>query len=401
VTAKTREVVVGAVFVGALTLLGIFTIIVGNYNPFAPPEKLWVFFNDVGGLRKGNVVRIAGLEEGQVKEMWLARHGVLAELTVSPDVVLHDGYTVTVRSFSPLGGKFVDIERGNLGAPVVRSVEPREKEGEPEVEALRGYIEPEFISEISDLAAKVKPLMVTAVANIRDVTAKINNMEGSLGRLVGDPELYEHLVKASANLDRATQQVTSLVDKVNNGTGTLAKLVNDPALYDATTGTMERVRSLAGKVDDGKGAVGALFNDDRVRDSLARTIEHIEAILAAADKGEGTIGRLVRDEKLYENLTGALADLRKTTQMIADARGPLGVLINDEQAGEQLRRTIEHIERVTDAIAMGKGSLGRFVMDDRLITEAERVIVEVRESVEDLREQAAINAFVVAVFQAF
>lgn len=398
-TAKSRELVVGAVFVGALTILGIFTIIVGNFNPFAPPRKVWVFFFDVGGLRKGNVVRVSGLELGQVDAMEIGPRGVLTTLKLSPEVVLHEDYKITVRAFSPLGGKYVDVERGDLTGPVVESVEPKDHRNP--VEALRGLNEPEFISEISDLAAKVKPLMVTAVANVADVTQRIKNMQGSLGLLVGDPQLYQHLVNASANLDKATQQITTMVDKINSGEGTIGKLVYDGALYDATAATMKRVQSVVTKVDEGKGPIGALFNDDKVRDSLARTIEHLEGILAAADKGEGTIGRLVRDEKLYDNLAAALGELRKTLTMVGEAQGPIGVLLNDKQAGEELRQTIAHLERVTDALASGKGTVGRLIMDDRFIVEAERIIVELRESVEDVREQAPINAFVTAIFQTF
>jgi phospholipid/cholesterol/gamma-HCH transport system substrate-binding protein len=401
-TATKRELIVGLVFTGALVALGVFTIILGNYNPLKPPKTLYVFFEDVGGLRKGNVVRIAGLEVGQVDEMQLKPKGVLAKLRLQPGVELHEGYSIKVRAFSPLGGKYVDIERGNLAGPVVFDPPPEDPEHpENDPHVLRGKTEAEFISELADFAEKAKPKLLEFSDNLVAITDKVKNMEGTVGRLIGDPTMYEHLVKASANLDRATQQATSLIDKINSGTGTLGKLVNDDRLYEATTGTMERVRSVAEKVDAGRGTVGALFNDEALRASVARTVEHIESILAAADRGEGSIGRLVRDEKLYDNLAAALAGLRKTMDMIAEAKGPIGVLVNDEQAGENVRRTLAHVEKVSDALASGKGTLGRLIMDDRLVGEAERILVEIRESVEDLREQAPINSFVTAIFQAF
>jgi phospholipid/cholesterol/gamma-HCH transport system substrate-binding protein len=400
-TARGREVVVGAVFFATLTVLGIFTIIIGDMSILNPPKKVWVYFGDVAGLRVGNVVRISGLERGKVKEMRLRGTGVLAMLSVHPSVKIHPGHKIRVKAFSPLGGKYVDVDRGDLSQPPLSLSEEMPKEGREAKEALIGSTEKEFISELSDLAETVKPMVISAVANIRDVTGKVNSMQGTLGRLVGDPTMYNHLRNAARNLEETTDSVNKVLGKINEGDGTLAKLVNDGKLYDSTVRTLERVESIARKVDEGKGTIGALFNDDGMRDDVKRTIQKVASLLKRADDGEGTMGQLVRNDRLYKALSQALEDLSKLSGQIADAKGPVGVLITDAQAGENVRRTIAHIEKITDSVASGRGSVGRLFMDDRLITEAERVVVELRESVEDLREQAPINAFVNAVFQAF
>src|SRR5687768_7245105 len=196
-TTRGKELVVGIVFFATLTVLGVFTILISGYNPLRPPVNMWVFFDDVAGLREGNVVRIAGLEVGQVKKMLLRPRGVMSQLVVQSHVKLHPGHRITVRSFSPLGGKYVDVDRGELSMP---SLDIPQDMPEPK-DALKGFHEAEFISEIADLAEKVKPLVISAVANIRDVTEKVNNMQGTLGRLVGDPSMYNHLRNASRNLE--------------------------------------------------------------------------------------------------------------------------------------------------------------------------------------------------------
>jgi phospholipid/cholesterol/gamma-HCH transport system substrate-binding protein len=396
-TQKRREAIVGIVFVGALVILGFFTVVIGKYNPLEPPKKLWVYFPSVGGLREGNVVRIAGLEIGQVKRMKLMPKGVLARLEVQPGVRLHEGYEIKVRSFSPLGGKYVDVDRGDLTKPEVETdfVDPEKNY----TEVLRGGVEAELISELSDLAEKAKPVVLDAVKNLRDATAKINEMQGTIGKLIGDPTIHDNLARATERLDEAVEHATEIVRKIDRGEGTLARLVNDPKLYEVTTGTLERVQSIAKKVDEGEGAVGALFNDEKLRQKLVESAEHLESILAGVERGEGNVGRLFRDTKLYDNLAGALEDLGKTLRTIAEAKGPLGVLFRDEKAGEDLKATIAHMERVTGALADGRGTLGKLIMDDRLIREAERVFVEIRESTEDLREQAPINAFATAILQ--
>lgn len=407
-----KEMIVGIAFFGILVTLGVFTILIGEINPFKEPTFVYVHFpKGVGGLRIGNVVRIAGLEVGKVDRMALADVGVVAQLKLSPDINLHNGYGIKVRSFSALGGKYVDVLRGNTKAPILDlKVElsdklPTEADLQrysgPQGPILTGNVEVELISELADLAEEIKPEITKAIRNIREATDRINSMQGTLGKVIGDPQLYDNLASASGNIDRASADLADVLEKINHGNGSLAKLVNDSKLYDHTTKLAEHLSSVAAKVDTGQGTVGRLFNDDKMADDLATSVEHIEALLAKVRAGEGTVGALLNERKLYDELADTFENMKLMTAKAAEGRGPLGVMLTDEEAAEQLRRTIARIDKVSEQVAAGRGTVGKLLMDDKLITETERVIVEVRESIEDLREQAPINSFVQAVFQAF
>jgi phospholipid/cholesterol/gamma-HCH transport system substrate-binding protein len=400
-TGSVKEVVVGVVFFATLVLLAVFTVLIGNYNPLDPPKEVYAFFPKVSGLREGNVVRIAGLERGSVKKMYLHPRGVVAMLELHPRTKLFPNYKMTVRSFSPLGGKYIDLERGDLAQPPIQLPEQQPDEPTDPKQALQGLVEAELLAELADFAETVKPMLVSAVANIQGFTAKMNSTQGSLGLLVSDPSLYNNLRNASKNLDETTASVNRVLGKIDTGNGTLALLVNDPRLYNSTVDALDGVARVAGRIDRGEGTVGALFTDNRMRDDVKSAITHIDSILAGIDQGQGTLGQVVRNPRLYNALTQMLEDLSKVSAQIAEARGPLGVFISDEKAGEDVRRIIASAEKVTAAMADGRGTLGRLFMDDRLINEAERVAVELRESVEDFREQAPINSFVQSVFQAF
>jgi phospholipid/cholesterol/gamma-HCH transport system substrate-binding protein len=56
---------------------------------------------------------------------------------------------------------------------------------------------------------------------------------------------------------------------------------------------------------------------------------------------------------------------------------------------------------VTEKVNKGQGTLSKFVNDDAIFRETKALLKEVRESVEDLREQAPINSFIGVVFSAF
>ncbi|GIW71578.1 MAG: ABC transporter substrate-binding protein [Planctomycetota bacterium] len=404
-----RELIVGVVFFAILVVLGVFTVIVSGYNPLNPPQTWYVYFpHGVAGLRKGNVVRVAGLEVGKVDDMWPMPEGVLAELVIQPGIEIFPGYDIKIRSFSPLGGKYVDVVRGQsrqrpleVRLPAVPRADELAELAGPQGPVLLGDTEAELISTLADLAEEIKPAVVEAVNNIREATARLNQTQGTLGLLLSDRRLYDNLAAASAHLERASGELAAVVHKVHAGEGTLSRLLNDPALYERTVAAMRNVESITAKVDRGPGTLARLLNEPRLADDLERAADHLEVILYQAAYGRGTVAALLNERRLHDELVAALGGLREVTERLAHARGPLGVLLTDERAATDLRRTLAHLEKITGTVAAGRGTVGRLIMDDKLIQEAERVLVQLRESVEDLREQAPINAFTQAVFQAF
>ncbi|MHC4389885.1 MAG: MlaD family protein [Planctomycetota bacterium] len=435
--ATKKELIVGVVFVAILVIIGVFTILIRGINPLKPPQDLVVYFKDgVGGLREGNVVRIAGLEVGQVDDMELMPIGVLVHLSVKNNVKLFPGYEITVRAFSPLGGKYVDVRRGRqtmepltltLTGGDFRSMADDETvnpatalhlEGAINNQnPVRGTAEAELIKELATLAENIRPDIEAAIRNIRETTEKVNSMQGTVGKLVGDPALFDSLRGAAENIEEATGHLVGIAEKADSGTGTIAKLLNDSKLYDEAANALESVGNVAAKVDEGKGTVGRLFNNDSLALSLEKSVENLNRILEKAndENGQGTISKIVNDGRLYEELVESLESIQSTLALVNEGKGPVGVLLKDEESGERVKRTLASVERATErldrtmanveittgAIADGKGTIGRLIMDDRLVNEAERVIVELRESVEDIREQAPVSAFVQAVFAAF
>lgn len=75
---------------------------------------------------------------------------------------------------------------------------------------------------------------------------------------------------------------------------------------------------------------------------------------------------------------------------------------------EDVRRTIKNVAEITDKINSGDGTIGKLINDNELhrnantlVTDAQIVVREVRESLEDTREQAPVTSFVRAALTAF
>jgi phospholipid/cholesterol/gamma-HCH transport system substrate-binding protein len=99
--------------------------------------------------------------------------------------------------------------------------------------------------------------------------------------------------------------------------------------------------------------------------TLPETAENVRKITADAS-------RLFDDH--YEDISETLSNLRA--------------------ASLQLEASLKAMEQVSAQIREGEGTLGKLIQDDALYVEAKSTLTEMRNLIEDLREQAPISAFI-------
>jgi phospholipid/cholesterol/gamma-HCH transport system substrate-binding protein len=81
---------------------------------------------------------------------------------------------------------------------------------------------------LSDLAASLASLRVS-VARLDRLSYRAEHAQGLIPRLAEDPQLADQLMSDLGQTSRKLQQI---LDKINTGQGTLGKMVNDPTLYN-------------------------------------------------------------------------------------------------------------------------------------------------------------------------
>ncbi|MBN2041853.1 MAG: MCE family protein [Spirochaetes bacterium] len=92
----------------------------------------------------------------------------------------------------------------------------------------------------------------------------------------------------------------------------------------------------------------------------------------------------------YDNLKGySSGDLfGSITDLIAENR-------------ENIYRSIRNLRDITSKINKGKGTIGKLVNENKVHDDADNLITEVRDTIEDSREQAPITSFIRAALMAF
>lgn len=180
-----------------LFVLGIF-IIGKQKNLFNPVFSLKANFQNVSGLQVGNTVRFSGINIGTVDNISIVNDTtVKVEMLIKKEVqrFLKSDSQASIGSEGIIGDKVVVISQGYNSTKTVKSgqmiasVEP---------------IETDAIMRSLKITADNAAL---ASEDIVSIVAKINNGEGTLGRLIQDKTMANNIDKTLVNLKQSSQKL--------------------------------------------------------------------------------------------------------------------------------------------------------------------------------------------------
>jgi phospholipid/cholesterol/gamma-HCH transport system substrate-binding protein len=207
--------------VGIFVLLGIIvltfmTITVGKFHLGKEAGyRVYAVFDSAAGVDRNSPVRIAGVHVGTVEGISLEGGKAKITLRIPPTVQLYEDAKAYLRSEGLLGERYVEISAGSedkprlkeegfiqQGAPPVTLEQVLSRLGgigedfegvlKPLGQILRG-IEPEkvghVVSNFEAFSRDLPPLVADAretLGNFKNITAKLERGEGTLGKLITD-----------------------------------------------------------------------------------------------------------------------------------------------------------------------------------------------------------------------
>ncbi len=300
----SMEITVGFFMFMVLLALAVFTIVLSTENIFRESYRMTVAFEDVLGLRAGDNVHVRGLKVGKVKDLRLEPEGVYVDLSLDSDVKLRRDYRIEITASSALGGRHIQIYEGSLDAEflpegsIVRGLPPVDlmAEAGKAVESVRDALEE------GGILANLK----SSMAHFEEITAKINQGQGTLGKLVNDDGLYQEIQEVAADLKKVSAQLAS-------GEGTIGKLLMDDTMYNDFAAVGASLRDISDRLARGEGTLGKLLSeDDELYRNLSDAAASISDITGTISRGEGTLGKLAKDDELYLQVQLLVHELRAT-----------------------------------------------------------------------------------------
>lgn len=178
-----------------LFVLGIF-IIGKQKNLFNPVFKLTANFRNVSGLQVGNNIRFSGISIGTVDNVAIINDStVRVEMLIKKEVqkFIKTDTKASVGSEGIIGDKIVVLSQGNSSNKIV-------KEGQ-----MIASTEPIETDAILNSVKVTAENAAIATAEIATLVKKINNGEGTLGRLIQDKTMADNIDKTIVNLKKSSK----------------------------------------------------------------------------------------------------------------------------------------------------------------------------------------------------
>ncbi|MPZ19678.1 MAG: MCE family protein [Luteitalea sp.] len=314
------ELKIGFLALAAIVLAVFLVFLVGGQGGlFAREYHLKSRYTNVMGLKEGGLVRLGGVEVGQIERIEFA--GAEIEVTMTLQQAMQDkvttGSRAAIGSLSLLGEGVVDITASTSGEPLSEwSYIPTARQAPP----------------LGDVAAGASE----GLEELTTILRGVRQGEGTMGKLFTDEAVYREL---SGLLETADRVVAS----VNRGRGTLGQLVNDPAAYKALRASLEDLQAATRRINAGQGSLGRLLHDDAFARSLTATTKNLDEVTARISRGEGTAGKLVTDDALYKRLAAVSQGLERLVARLEAGEGTAGRLLHDRQLYENMDGAVREL----------------------------------------------------------
>ena len=361
---SVSELRVGIFMLGALLVSG-FLIInsSGSFNPFEKKLKLRVRFDTADGLHPGANVQLAGVSVGKVDDVNLLPPDSPQDQRI--EAILSVGQKLDNKPINELirsDSRAQLVATSILGNDKMINITPGTNNGSPIEE--NAILPSSAGNSLNQLTETLNQLSVPA----KEILAKANRGEGTLGRVINDEALYNNLDSAVSETKDTMTRLQTTIEKVNRGEGSAGKLLNDPALYNNLNKTVTHLESISADIKAGRGSAGKFINDEALyaetRDAVVELRRSVEKISSIADDvklitmdirdGKGSAGKIFRDEQLYDDTKDAIAKFSNTTArletLILDAqagKGTIGKLITDDTLYNSVNQTANNVATFT------------------------------------------------------
>jgi phospholipid/cholesterol/gamma-HCH transport system substrate-binding protein len=274
-------------------------------------------FPDALGIREQARVYLAGVEVGEVQEIWLTsdlqarvRLAVRKEVRIPEDsvaVVMSPGIAGVDKMIALVPGKSpVEAQEGTV---------------------LRGTKEP----GISDLAPVAQETLQEVQRLVRSVNA-----------LIADPEMQAGIRQTLNNVEQASARLAVLLEQARALLASTGRSL-DAVVQDARRSTrmlpevvadlealLKQSRELVRTAQRATESLDRLVSDEQLQQNLRDVAREMNAWSARLNRIAEDIGKYTGDEELRENVRGTVAEARAT---LTEAR----------QATERINRFVERL----------------------------------------------------------
>ena len=264
------------VFIGTVLII-LSILLIGNKDAlFVSSINVKAYFSEVEGLKSGAPVRLSGYDIGSVSDISLAPD-------TSGQVIVSMRVESSVQHFVRLDSEATIETEGLVGKKII-SITP----GSTKFEIVQdgGVIkstDPVNIAEIIEETRGVISNLRVMTKDFSEITTKVNEGTGTVGKIFNDEELYYAAVDLTQSADQSLDVITTRLDEISNYIAELGKGMN--TIMENVDSSVVNIKDITDKVNRGEGALGALIADESLYDSVKTIVTNLVETSESASSG--------------------------------------------------------------------------------------------------------------------
>lgn len=262
------------VFVLAIYYLG------SKQNLFKKSFAVYTDFSTVKGLKTGNNIRFLGIDVGTVSDIKIISDSLIrVKMTIDENIreFIKKDSKVEISTEGVMGSKIMTIFPGTMAAGIAGDDDTLESTETVNVE--------DILSELE----RTTGYTTQAATNLYEITQRINEGEGDLGRLISDNTLKDELDRSTHEITLLIQELRQVVNKFNSTDNDMGRLLNDDEVTSKLVGITDNLDS-------------ASVNARVITQELTKAAEEI-------NYGDGTIHRLIYDTLFIRGIDSTLLNI--------------------------------------------------------------------------------------------
>lgn len=281
------EAKVGAITIVGMAILAYMIIYLGGYSFHEKGYEINIVFDQVNGLKPGNVVRYAGMEVGKVVDIESNNGVITVHTKIRPYVKMFEESYVSIGSDGLMGERYITITP-QVNAKTLLSpgstIKGQSQQGMEELVGNANSAIKDFQKLINSLNeifsdSKLKTSLIESAVNIRKITENMNIMSATLAQMALDnKDDVKNMVSNLNSMSKSMMSAANTVDKMLND------LDNDGRTAKELREAISNLHSTSARVEKMAIVLEGVVTDPETAANIKQTLKNARNVSEKADK---------------------------------------------------------------------------------------------------------------------
>jgi phospholipid/cholesterol/gamma-HCH transport system substrate-binding protein len=273
-----RTAIVGAFVIGGVLLFALGLFLIGNRRMlFERNFEIHTQFSNISGLQNGALVRVAGMEAGEVTQIEVPggparQFRVRLRIRENLRPIIRTDSVASIQNDGLVGNRYVQVQAGSEHAPQI--------EDDGTIPSEEPFDFADALRKLNETIEVVTEIVEDVKVNVERALEAVTETAQDAQALMADVGVEVRAITTSTQ--RVTEDLTVITSGLREGRGTVGKLLTDDSLFvrtqqiaDEAEKAMANLREAA---DQAREAVADFRGEDGpikgVTGDLQQTITH-------------------------------------------------------------------------------------------------------------------------------